>query len=94
MLESIKRGDITGMSFGFATISDTWDEVNGVPIRTLTEVRLYDVSPVTFPAYQATDVAVRSLNEFRAKRAPVQVNHAGVALDMLKRKLKLKEYTK
>lgn len=63
LLVSIERGDISQMSFGFETIKDSWErstEGNNLDIRTLEKVRLWDVSPVTFPFYKETDVAVRS----------------------------------
>ena len=63
---SIERGDISGNSFGFQTLEDRWERGDGGEIRTLVRVRLFDVSPVTFPAYPATDVALRSLEAFRA----------------------------
>jgi HK97 family phage prohead protease len=71
LLVSIERGDITQMSFGFSPRTDgqTWGEDDaGNIIRTLTDVRLYDVSPVTFPAYPQTDVAVRSMQEWQETR--------------------------
>ena len=63
LVVSIERGDINQMSFGFETIKDSWErstEGNNLDIRTLEKVRLWDVSPVTFPFYKETDVAVRS----------------------------------
>lgn len=71
LLESAKRGDISQMSFGFQTIEDSWTRgENGAPdVRTLRKVRLFDVSPVTFPAYPDTDVAVRSHEAFTAQAA-------------------------
>ena len=62
LVTSIERGDISQMSFGFQTIKDSWEtEENAAKdLRTLEKVKLWDVSPVTFPAYQETDVAVRS----------------------------------
>ena len=61
LVTSIERGDISQMSFGFQTIKDSWEtEENAAKdLRTLEKVKLWDVSPVTFPAYQETDVAVR-----------------------------------
>jgi HK97 family phage prohead protease len=58
LLVSIERGDINQMSFGFRTLEDAWQTVDGVPHRTLKRVQLFDVSPVTFPAYPQTDVGV------------------------------------
>jgi hypothetical protein len=54
--ESIRRGDMDGMSFAFTTDIDEWDYSPArVPIRTVMKVReLYDVGPVTYPAYTDT----------------------------------------
>jgi uncharacterized protein len=50
------RGDIRHSSFQFQTIRDHWDlDEKGTALRTLLEVRLIDVSPVTMPAYLDTD---------------------------------------
>jgi len=57
---SIKRGDVDQMSFGFRTISDGWRKEHGETIRELVEVDLFDVSPVTYPAYPQTDISARS----------------------------------
>jgi uncharacterized protein len=56
----VKRGDVDQMSFWFTVVEDTWrDEEDGTVTRTITEIgELYDVSPVTFPAYPQTDVDV------------------------------------
>lgn len=49
---SMERGDITQSSFGFRTITDEWGiDEDDFPIRTLREIALFDVSPVTYPAY-------------------------------------------
>jgi uncharacterized protein len=62
---SMERGDIDGMSFGFRVTKQSWDETQDPPIRTIQEVELLEVSVVTFPAYTDTEVALRSLDEFR-----------------------------
>jgi len=54
---------LDGMSFRFSVVKDTWDEParkGKLPVRTLNEVRLMELGPVTFPAYQATTAGVRS----------------------------------
>lgn len=61
LMVSIQRGDITQSSFGFQTIKDTWTGEGEKLTRELIEVKLYDVSSVTFPAYLQTEVSVRSL---------------------------------
>lgn len=68
----VERGDVSQSSFGFtiARDGDRWDENDdGVLIRTITRInRLFDVSPVTFPAYPDATVGVRSMNEFIESR--------------------------
>lgn len=61
VVSPISRGDVNQCSFGFSTNADKWAKVDGEWIRTLLECDLFDVSPVTYPAYQSTDVAVRGL---------------------------------
>lgn len=64
LLVSIDRGDVDQSSFGFRTIEEAWrhpTEEQPFPIRLLREVKLYDVSPVTFPAYPVTSVTVRDM---------------------------------
>jgi hypothetical protein len=59
-LASVKRGDVDQMSFAFDMLDQTWDrDSDGVMLRTLTKVRLYDVSPVVFPAYPQTSISAR-----------------------------------
>ncbi len=60
--ESIRRRDITQMSFSFETVEDLWEgEDTKSPLRTLRKVNLFDVSPVTFPAYPQTSVKARNM---------------------------------
>lgn len=63
VLDAVERGDVTGMSFAFDVIKESWvwaRDSAGLDERTLHEVRLFDVSPVTFPAYPDTTVDIRS----------------------------------
>lgn len=60
LLTSIERGDITGSSFAFIPSRTTWTEDEDRVIRTIEDLDLYDVGPVTFPAYEATSTGVRS----------------------------------
>jgi hypothetical protein len=58
----VERGDVSGMSFTFEVQSEKWDEPQergALPLRTLLEVRVADVGPVTFPAYPTTSIAAR-----------------------------------
>lgn len=58
----LKRGDVATMSFGFQTVRDRWSDDGSE--RTLNEVRLFEVSPITgWPAYPATSAFARHLAE-------------------------------
>ncbi len=57
---SVERRDVTGMSFGFRTIKDAWAKVNSKWLRTLLEANISEVSICAYPAYQATEVGMRS----------------------------------
>lgn len=58
--ESVKRRDVTQCSIGFTVISQRVYQENDVWYREISKARLWDVSPVTFPAFVQTDVAVRT----------------------------------
>jgi len=61
LLEMLRRGDINQSSFAFTIQDDEWHTKDGKDHRTIKKIkRLYDVSPVTFPAYADTSVALRS----------------------------------
>lgn len=60
VLEAVRRGDVSGASFGFRARRDRWNASRTE--RELLDLDLYDVSPVTYPAYQATSVSARSSN--------------------------------
>lgn len=68
--ESVNRGDINQMSFGFTVADDSWKEdKNGYVERTINEIdRLFDVSIVAFPAYPDTQVALRNLEKAKAEK--------------------------
>jgi HK97 family phage prohead protease len=65
-LTMLRRGDISQSSFGFTVAEQAWEEKKSADgdtqyIRRIKKVeRLYDVSPVTYPAYPDTEVALRS----------------------------------
>jgi HK97 family phage prohead protease len=67
LIVSMERGDVTQMSFAFRVRPNGEDWAkndDGVWVRSVKRVRLYDVSVVTYPAYTQTDVAMRSLDAF------------------------------
>lgn len=68
LLVSIERGDVSQMSFAFRVLREEWDETGDVLKRKILEVELFDVSPVTFPAYTQTDVGLRAVPQEIAER--------------------------
>ncbi|MGA8303102.1 MAG: HK97 family phage prohead protease, partial [Thermoplasmata archaeon] len=60
LVTSLERGDVHQSSFGFYCTDDSWREENGVIVRTVLEAQLFDVSPVTFPAYPDATSQVRA----------------------------------
>ncbi|HLS33618.1 MAG TPA: HK97 family phage prohead protease [Brevibacterium sp.] len=91
LMTSIERGDVDQMSFGFRVARDEWTEEGDLLIRTILEIEeLYEVSPVTFPAYPDTAVAVRSLERWReAKSDAAPAARAGI--EIRRRRLRLAE---
>lgn len=63
LYSAVERGDISGMSFMFSVDGESWDEVESDhPTRTVTKIgKVYEVSAVTFPAYEATSIQARGL---------------------------------
>ena len=78
LIRNLEKRRITGMSFGFYVVRDDWDTEDvetsdghtaTVEVRTIREVRLLEVSAVTFPAYEDTDAGLRAMTtEVRAAR--------------------------
>lgn len=56
----IKSGIITNMSFGFLVNEDVWDSDGDVPLRTVTDLDLLEVSAVKNPAYTSSTISARS----------------------------------
>jgi HK97 family phage prohead protease len=66
LLELMRNGTINQSSFAFVVDDDSWEVKDGVNIRTINKVsRLYDVSAVTYPAYEEASVALRSMDEWK-----------------------------
>lgn len=63
----IERGDVNQMSFGFIVKAEEWidGEEGELDLRVIKDVELWDVSPVTFPAYAQTDISARSIDAYK-----------------------------
>jgi hypothetical protein len=91
LVESIKRGDVDQSSFAFTVDVEQWDESGNPVVRTIVKVReLYDVSPVTYPAYPTATSGVRSLGDV-AKEHKKEPAPAPKAPEHLRDKLKFLE---
>ena len=99
LYSAIERGDITGMSFMFSVRGETWEgEDTDHPKRTITDIeQVFEVSAVTFPAYEATEINARckaELENYRSTLENVRRNKApegaSVDIDLLKLKIRTK----
>lgn len=86
---SIERGDVDQASFQFEAVLEEWSTVDGEIVRDVREVKLYDVSPVTFPAYPTTNVDLRSVFGQSVEELAVALAHleAGAMSEEDKRRL-------
>lgn len=64
VLDAVRRGDVTGMSISFQVVRESveWPDKDSkeLPKRTIKEAKLFDVGPVTFPAFEQTDISARA----------------------------------
>lgn len=60
LYERVKRGDVNQCSFGFDILEESYEDFGDFVKWTITKVKLYEVSIVTFPAYEDTSVTARS----------------------------------
>lgn len=97
LAESIRRKDVSQQSFAFRVATQRWtyDKDPDKPaLRELLEVELFDVSPVTYPAYPQTDVGIRSQDlgdeDLRAERQQYMDHVGAIDQDRL-RMLRLAE---
>lgn len=93
LYSAIERGDISGMSFMFVVDGDKWDDIDTEhPKRTITSIRrVFELSAVTFPAYDATTIQARGLSDaLESARASLESEKAKrAAAERRRRKIKL-----
>lgn len=85
IVPKMKRGDLSKMSFAFRAVREEWDDTGAIPRRTILEVELFDVSIVTAPAYEGTEIGLRSLADARAAGG----GDAAAVVARMKRKARL-----
>lgn len=83
LYSAIKRGDISGMSFMFTIRGEEWEDENtDNPKRTITDIeQVFEVSAVTFPAYEETEINARCKAELDNYRATLENVRSTTTLD-------------
>lgn len=93
LYSAVERGDLDGMSFMFSVDEDKWDEIESDhPVRTILKLgRIFEVSAVTFPAYEATSISARGLDSAldSAKSSLENVKAEARAIERKKQKIRI-----
>lgn len=97
LYSAVERGDITGMSFCFSVDSERWDDIQGEhPFRHIDKIgSVVEVSAVTFPAYESTEIYARSKEALESARSALEnarqqsAETVDTALELAKEKTKL-----
>lgn len=77
LYERVKRGDVDQCSFGFQITEEEWEDTAEGYRSTITGIKLFEVSVVTFPAYEDTSVSARSKDilNFRKRKLKERLNN-------------------
>ena len=97
LYSAVQRGDISGMSFMFGVDSEEWDDLESEhPTRRIKSIStVVEVSAVTFPAYESTEINARSKEALDNARQAVEtarsksVDTDKAQLELLKLKTKI-----
>lgn len=93
LYSAIERGDISGMSFMFTVDGDRWEnETSDHPKRHIEKIsKVFEVSAVTFPAYEATNISARGLANVldNAKASLESVRAEKRAVELQKQKIRI-----
>jgi len=92
LYSAIKRGDITGMSFMFTIDDEEWADLDtDHPTRTIKKIgAVYEVSAVTFPAYESTSIGLRDKEALESAKATLD-SVRSLSLDSDKKALELEK---
>ena len=90
LYSAIKRGDITGMSFMFTIDDEEWRDLESEhPTRIIRKIgQVFEVSAVTFPAYESTEISARNKEALESAKATLE---SVKLLDSNKRALELEK---
>lgn len=88
LYSAVQRGDISGMSFMFTISADEWENLDSDhPTRNITGIGIVaEVSAVTFPAYEATEISARDKRAVEEARKALSKRSGDVELEKLKLK--------
>lgn len=87
----VKAGLLDKMSFAFTVAKQSWDRSGKTPIRRILGIeRLYDVSVVDLPAYEATSIYARSLELVDAELKTMDLEEQNRKKEIIKKKIKIK----
>lgn len=93
LYSAVERGDLDGMSFMFTVDGDKWDDIESDhPTRTITKLgKVFEVSAVTFPAYEQTSITARGLSDAldSAKESLESERAAKRAIEARKQKIRI-----
>lgn len=93
LYSAVEREDITGMSFMFAVDKDAWEDLESEhPTRHIRSIsRVFEVSAVTFPAYEATSITARGLSDAleSAKESLESARQEARAIERKKQKIRI-----
>ena len=93
LYSAVERGDISGMSFMFTVDGDRWEDIESEhPQRHITAIsKVFEVSAVTFPAYEATSIQARGLAEAldSAKASLESVKAEARRVELQKQKIRI-----
>lgn len=88
LVQSMTRGDVNQCSFQFIPTAETWEDENSdMPLRTIDECTLYEVSIVTIPAYDDTEASLvrsgdtdhqESISRFKKRQKLLQTIERGL----------------
>ena len=93
LYSAVERGDLDGMSFMFTVDGDKWDDIESDhPTRTITKLgKVFEVSAVTYPAYEQTSITARGLSDAldSAKESLESERAAKRAIEARKQKIRI-----
>ena len=93
LYSAVERGDLDGMSFMLTVDADKWEDIESEhPTRTITGLgKIFEVSAVTFPAYEQTSITARGLSDAleSAKESLENERAAKRAIEAQKQKIRI-----